>query len=66
MAPLTRLALQLPAAQPYAPFFDPLEAFARSASDEAATAQLVAFLASVRVAARTAVVTYLVIAIWEG
>jgi Protein phosphatase 2C len=51
---LMRLALQMPANLPHAPFFKPLFAFAASVSDpEAATGQLASFLSSERVSART-------------
>jgi hypothetical protein len=60
---LTRLALQVPAGQPFPPFFDPLEAFARTAARDLAASQLSAFLTSDRVATRTADDTSLVIAV---
>jgi serine/threonine protein phosphatase PrpC len=51
---LMRLALQLPANQPHEPFFKPLFSFAAtSVLPEAASEQLVAFLSSERVSART-------------
>ena len=51
---LTRLAIQLPAHEPYLPFFQPLFAFAAHAYEEAqAASQLVDFLNSERVCART-------------
>jgi len=51
---LTRLAMQLPAQEPYLPFFHPLLAFAANANEEErAAAHLVEFLTSERVCART-------------
>lgn len=51
---LLRLAMQMPANEPHAPFFTPLFAFAAAASDpESAAGQLGAFLDSERVCART-------------
>ena len=51
---LTRLALQLPAHEPYLPFFQPLFAFASHADEEQqAATHLLEFLTSERVCART-------------
>ena len=51
---LTRLAMQLPAQEPYLPFFQPLLAFAAHANEEEqAAAHLVEFLTSKRVCDRT-------------
>jgi len=51
---LSRLALQLPAYTPHAPFFIPLWAFAAQAGmGNLANQELAAFLASDRVCART-------------
>jgi hypothetical protein len=51
---LTRLALQLPAQEPYLPFFQPLLAFAARANEEEQAARhLVEFLTSERVCDRT-------------
>jgi hypothetical protein len=51
---LLRLALKLPQYDPHAPFFTPLFAFATTIEDETlATQQLIDFLASARVCART-------------
>lgn len=51
---LLRLALKMPAHEPHAPFFQPLETFIRKAQDEEEAAdQLAAFLGSERVSART-------------
>jgi len=51
---LTRLAMQLPAQEPYLPFFQPLLAFAaRANEEEQAASHLVEFLTSERVCDRT-------------
>lgn len=51
---LTRLAMQLPAQEPYLPFFQPLLAFAAHANEEEqAAGHLVEFLTSERVCDRT-------------
>ena len=51
---LTRLAMQLPAHEPYLPFFQPLFAFATHAAEEQqAAAHLLEFLTSERVCDRT-------------
>jgi hypothetical protein len=51
---LTRLAIKLPSYEPHLPFFQPLFNFASQANEEAqATRQLVDFLTSERVCART-------------
>ncbi len=61
---LIRLAIQLQSGEPYAPFFDPLFAYARTARvSPEATADLAGFLSSERVSARTEDDKTLVIAV---
>ena len=64
---LQRLALEMPAGEPFAPFFAPLVQFCRSAHDEsAACEQLELFLRSPRVSGRTDDDLTLVLATWAG
>lgn len=50
---LQRVALEMPAGEPHAPFFAPLFAFAASAEGDGATRELEAFLGGARMASRT-------------
>lgn len=63
---LQRLALQLPAGEPFAPFFDPLFRFVAQVEDEfAGGEQLRTFLQSSRVSERTDDDLTLVLASWS-